>query len=90
MDYAFYDLIGTLGVAMIVVCYFLLQIGRIDSRSAGYSVLNGVGASLILFSLYFDFNWSAFLIEAFWLLISLVALALNLKRTTESVSENAS
>jgi hypothetical protein len=37
-------------------------------------VLNGLGALFILYSLWFDFNLSAFLIELIWLLISLVGL----------------
>ena len=65
------DVIGVLGTAIIVVTYFLLQVGRIDSRSLTYSVANGLGAAGILFSLFFDFNLSAFAIEAFWLVISL-------------------
>lgn len=88
MNYAYYDVIGSLGVAMIVISYFLLQIERIDSRSVGYSLLNGIGASLILFSLYFNFNWSAFLIEGFWLLISLMGLARYFVKRNESVDKN--
>jgi hypothetical protein len=34
-----------------------------------------LGASLILYSLTVDFNLSAFLIEAFWLLISCLGMA---------------
>jgi hypothetical protein len=34
-----------------------------------------LGASLILYSLTVDFNLSAFLIEAFWLLISCFGMA---------------
>lgn len=55
---------------MILVSYFLLQLQRISSRALGYSVLNGVGAFLILVSLWVDFNLAAFIIEAFWLAIS--------------------
>ena len=58
-------------MASIVATYFLLQVGKIESRSLAYSVVNGLGASAILFSLYFDFNLSAFAIEAFWLMISI-------------------
>jgi len=39
-----------------------------------YSCLNAIGASAVLFSLYFKFNLSAFIIELFWLLISLIGV----------------
>jgi hypothetical protein len=44
------------------------------SNSLTYSVTNAVGAALVLFSLYFEFNVSAFLVEFFWLLISIVGI----------------
>jgi hypothetical protein len=37
-------------------------------------VLNAVGAFLVMVSLLFDFNLAAFLMEAFWFLISLFGL----------------
>ena len=65
------DVTGVLGAATIVSAYFLLQIGRLESNSMSYSVANAAGASAILFSLFYDFNLSAFAIESFWLAISL-------------------
>lgn len=69
-----HELIGTLGAALIVVTYLLIQLRRIDVSDVRYSVLNATGAALILYSLTVDFNLSAFVIEAFWLLISLVGI----------------
>ena len=37
-------------------------------------MLNALGASLVILSLYYDFNLSAFIIEAFWVLISLLGI----------------
>ena len=74
MAYDWTDFIGNIGVALILVAYLLLQFERIDSRKVPYSLMNGAGAALILFSLYFDFNLSAFVIEFFWLLISVIGL----------------
>ncbi|NKB62639.1 MAG: hypothetical protein GKR95_11130 [Gammaproteobacteria bacterium] len=69
-----YDWLGTLGVAMILFCYFLIQIGRIDSERLAFSVVNGAGASLILVSLYYEFNFASVLIEGFWVVISLIGV----------------
>lgn len=74
MSIAFHDLIGTSGVFFILFCYFMLQIGKMHSQQLCYILLNLLGASLILFSLYFEFNFSAMLIEGFWVLISMIGL----------------
>ena len=74
MSYAWYDIVGTLGVAIIIVTYILLQVERIRSEQLAYSILNAAGASLILVSLYFDFNFPSFIVEFFWLLISLFGI----------------
>lgn len=74
MSYAWYDIIGTVGVAAIIFTYVLLQLGRVKSEQLVYSILNAVGASLILVSLYFSFNFPAFIVEFFWLLISLFGI----------------
>jgi hypothetical protein len=69
-----YDIVGTLGVAIIVLTYILLQIDRVRSDQLIYSLLNAAGAALILVSLYFDFNFPSFIVEFFWLLISLFGI----------------
>lgn len=80
MTHAWYDIIGTLGVGLIIVTYVLLQIERIRSEQLVYSVLNALGASLILTSLYYSFNFPAFVVEFFWLLISLFGIGKYLNR----------
>lgn len=74
MNYTFYDFLGTIGVFIIIFTYVLLQAEKIKSESLRYSVLNAVGASLIIFSLIFNFNFSAFIVEFFWVLISIYGI----------------
>lgn len=74
MTYAWYDILGTVGVAVIILTYVLLQLERVRSDQLSYSVLNAVGALLILISLYFSFNFPSFVVEFFWLLISLFGI----------------
>jgi hypothetical protein len=61
-------------VALVIGSYFMIQIGRLSATGLAYTVLNILGAACILYSLYFEFNMSAFLVELFWLLISLLGL----------------
>jgi multisubunit Na+/H+ antiporter MnhB subunit len=71
MQYAWYDLVGSIGVGLIILTYIALQLEKIRSEQLIYSLLNAVGAGLIVFSLCFSFNFSAFIVEFFWVLISL-------------------
>ena len=71
---AWYDILGTLGVATIVVTYFLLQLGRVKSGQLSYSMSNGLGSALVLISLYYDFNLPSVIVEAFWLVISIFGI----------------
>ena len=74
MNYSWFDLAGLVGVVLIVIAYLLLQLGKLPSAAPSYSLLNAIGAFMVMVSLYFDFNLSAFLMEAFWFLISLFGL----------------
>jgi len=74
MTYAWYDTLGTLGVAIIILTYVLLQLGRVKSEQIAYSLLNAAGAAFILISLYYSFNFPSFIVEFFWLLISLFGI----------------
>ncbi len=69
-----YDIVGFFGITMIVGAYFLLQIERLRSDGFIYSLLNGFGALCVIFSLLFAFNLSAFLVEAFWVVISFIGV----------------
>lgn len=75
MDYSWFDLIDNVGVLLMVVAYLLLQLEKLSGSALSYLLLNAVGAVLVMISLMFRFNLSAFLMEAFWLLISLYGLA---------------
>ena len=74
MQFAWYDIIGSIGVGTIVLTYVLLQTERIKSESLLYSILNGLGAGLIAFSLLYSFNFSAFVVETLWVLISIYGI----------------
>lgn len=74
MEFNWYNVLGTVGVGLIIAAYFLLQTSRIESTDLKYSLLNGTGAVLVIISLYYDFNLPSFIVEFFWLLISIYGL----------------
>jgi hypothetical protein len=81
-----YDLAGSAGVVLIVAAFLLLQLERVASNGLLYLIANAIGAALILLSLVFDFNLSAFLMEAFWLAISLLELVRRIGRNPRQTS----
>jgi len=80
MDVAWHDIVSTFGVFCIVFAYLMIQIERWSSAQLRFSIVNGLGSILIIISLYFEWNWSGFLIEFFWALISLYGIFLYLRR----------
>lgn len=74
MKYGLVDLLGLVGVVIIVVTYLFLQLGKLSSNALAYSLMNAIGASLIVLSLLVNFNLSALLMEVFWVLISLLGV----------------
>jgi hypothetical protein len=74
MSYGLLDAVGLIGAALLMVAYLLLQVNKLQSSGLAYSLLNAIGALLIVFSLLVNFNLAAFLIEVFWVLISLIGI----------------
>ncbi|HYK20813.1 MAG TPA: hypothetical protein VEV42_08770 [Pyrinomonadaceae bacterium] len=74
MSYGLLDLIGNVGVVVLMTAYLMLQLNKLSSDGLAYSLLNAIGASLIIVSLIYNFNLSALLMEVFWVLISFVGI----------------
>jgi len=68
------DLVGLIGVSFVVGTYLLSQMGRMAVDRPLYPAVNAIGAVLILFSLHHTFNMASFVIEIFWLFISVAGL----------------
>jgi hypothetical protein len=79
MKYGLLDFVGNVGVLTLMVTYLLLQLDKL-TNGLTYSILNALGAGLIVISLLGNFNLSAFLVEAFWVLISFVGIYRHLRR----------
>jgi len=73
MKYGLLDFFGNVGVLLLMIAYLLLQLNKL-SNGLLYSILNAAGAGLIVLSLLSNFNLSAFLMEVFWVLISLIGI----------------
>jgi paired small multidrug resistance pump len=70
-----HDWCGLVGVALVLVAFFLLQAHKLSGQGYPYQVMNLLGAFGILLSLIFGtFNLPAFLQEMAWFLISVYGI----------------
>ena len=74
-SFAMLDIAGIAGSGIVNVAYFGTQAGWFSANDPRFAWANLVGAALIIFSLLMDFNLAAFIMEIFWILISLFGLA---------------
>ena len=82
MSFQWYDILGSVGVALIIITYLLLQIERLSSTGVLYSTLNALGAFFVIISLMYEFNISAFIVEVFWVLISVFGIVRSVRSKT--------
>ena len=73
---------STLGACLILVAYFALQTGRMNDRAYPYLSLNITGALLLLYAALVTRQAGFILLEAAWVLITLVGFARAFKKTT--------
>ena len=76
-----HDGAGLLGVATILLAYFLLQLGRLRGDALSYQLLNAFGAMALLISLLYAFNLPAFVMELAWLAVSIYGIARGRRRS---------
>ncbi len=67
--------LGLFGFALYVAGFYCLCTGRLDSSTPPYFALVFVASSCVLASLMVDFNLSAVLIQTFYVVMSLSAVA---------------
>lgn len=76
-----WQILGTLGAALIVLCYWQVVRGAWSPQGKQFLWVNMAGAILLIISLCFNFNLGSMLIELFWVYISVSGL-LKLKKGT--------
>ena len=73
-EIGFSDIIGLIGVLLLISTYGLLQFDRIDPKGFWYSFNNMIVAILVTVSLVYNFNLASMVIEIFWFSLSLYGL----------------
>lgn len=69
-----FNIMGLIGVALILWIYCFVQMGKVKIAELKYSVINLIGSLFIALSLVIHFNLSAMIIEIAWSLISILGI----------------
>lgn len=67
-------IIGLVGMMLVVIAFYKTVDGKWDSQGEQFNVVNLCGAVLLLISLCVHFNLGSFVIELFWIAISIKGL----------------
>lgn len=82
MSFDLSDVAGIIGATIVIVAYFGTQQRWFSADDWPFPLTNLVGAGFIVVSLISHWNLASFVIEVFWILISLYGLAQTLHRSS--------
>ncbi len=68
------DIVGLIGVTILIVTYAMLQFDKIDPKGFWYSFNNMIVAVLVTVSLLYSFNLASMVIEVFWFSLSVYGI----------------
>lgn len=77
------DAIGVAGFGLYVLNYGLLTVQRVQSHQICYFVINALAAAMVLIGLLSAFNLASALIQIFWIVISVVAIFIRMRKPAE-------
>ncbi len=76
--------LGMVGMACVVFAYLAVERDWFDNKEVKFYVVNLIGAILLLISLLINFNLGSFVIEIFWITISIMGIINNYKVKSRS------
>ncbi|MCY7309702.1 MAG: hypothetical protein LH619_02890 [Chitinophagaceae bacterium] len=74
------DIIGTIGVGLILLAYFCNTFGWINGKSKLFFLLNIAGAGLACHASWLINYWPFVILEGTWLVVSVIGLFKNYKQ----------
>jgi len=74
------DIIGTIGVSLILIAYFLNIFSLIKKDGILFFILNILGGAIACFSSYLIRFWPFVVLEGTWAVISIVGLLKSIKK----------
>ena len=66
--------VSMIGMACVVFAYLAVERNWLNNKDVKFYVINLIGAVLLLISLLINFNLGSFIIEIFWIIISMMGI----------------
>ena len=66
--------IGLVGMICVVLAYLAVERDWLNNKDIQFYIINLIGAILLLLSLLINFNLGSFVIEIFWITISMMGI----------------
>ncbi len=66
--------ISIIGMVCVVFAYLAVERNWLDNKDVKFYIVNLVGGILLLISLLINFNLGSFIIEVFWIIISVMGI----------------
>ena len=76
------DIIGTIGVGLILLAYLFQTFGWLKAKSKLFFLLNIVGAGLACYASYLINYWPFVVLEGTWFLVSVIGILKSNKNIT--------
>ena len=73
------DIIGTLGVSLILLAYFLNTVKLVPSNGKAFFTMNMIGAALACYASFLIDYWPFIILEGTWTLVSIYGLMRTMK-----------
>jgi hypothetical protein len=73
------DIIGTVGVGLILLAYFFNTIGWLNGKTKQFFLLNIIGAGLACYASWLIDYWPFIILEGTWVVVSIVGVIKNSK-----------
>lgn len=67
------DAVGSIGVAILLVAFFMNLVGRLASNARSYQAMNAVGAALTCWASWQIEFWPFVVLEATWATVAAIA-----------------
>jgi hypothetical protein len=67
-------IVGVIGMVCVVFAYFSIERNWFNNKDIKFYVINLIGGILLLISLLINFNLGSFIIEIFWITISMMGI----------------
>ena len=75
----FFDIIGWIGMILVLVAYILLSMNKIDNGKL-YQVLNFLAATFMAIGLFPTKAWFSFTLQIIWALIAIISIIKIIKK----------